>query len=103
MYIMCFHLHDCSVYSIQGSSYNSTIYVCGNWKSERLFIQSLDKYKLITYYWVRHCEKDCVYFTANITEQEEPGLGPESLILMPGFLCPISHTLQKSHKNSSTK
>lgn len=77
---------------------DSTVYnISGNLNSDRSFIQPFDKYKLITYYWARHCAKDCASFTAKITRQEEQGLGSESLILMPGFFCSISHTLKKIH------
>ena len=47
--------------------------------------------------------KDSAYPTAKITGQEDPGPGPESLILVPGFFCSMSPTFKKSHKNSSTK
>lgn len=82
--------------SPRGSRYDSTVDSSGNQSSERLSIQSFDKQKLITYYGARHCAKDCACFTANITRQEERGLDPESLVLVPGFFCSMSHTLKKS-------
>lgn len=96
--VLCALIYIIPVYRTQDSRYDSTIYICRYWKSERSFIQPFDKWKLITYCWSRHCAKECACFTAKITGQEEPGLGSESWILVPGFFCSISHILQKSHK-----
>lgn len=91
---MCFH-YIIAVYCTPGGRYDSNIHL---WilESERLFIQSFDKYKLITYHWARHCAKDCACFTAKIIGQEEPGLGLESLILVPGFFAQC-HILYRNH------